>query len=347
MMGPPSKAFSSDNRKPEGEERPLPAEEEEPIEDEDAVSSLVNTIENAVVRATVPEVVPEVIGLPVDRRPVFPGFYKTIAVRDEKVGGALIKALKKGQPYVGLFLTKNEEPGEISEDASASADTIQDLNEIHGVGTFAQIINVIPAKGSGVTAIVYPHRRVRAMELLPPKKDGASRLRIENVPPVPFKRSDQTVRAMMQELFVMLSDVAKLNPFFREHITHHNVPSNIFDDPARLADFVALLTSSEPGELQEIMEAERVEDRLRLALVLLKKELMTAELQNTIRRDVESKLNKKQREYFLHEQLKSIKKELGLETDTKEKLTEQFRERAEKLQFPEEVRRVFDEVLER
>lgn len=324
----------------------MPSEEpneEEAIEDDDAVSSLANTIENAVVRATVPDFVPEVIGLPVDRRPVFPGFYKTIAVRDEKVGGALIKALKKGQPYVGLFLAKADEPEEISGDA-ANADSIKDLGEIHAVGTFAQIINVIPAKGDGVTAIVYPHRRIRATELLPPRKDGASRVRIENVPPVPFKRSDQTVRAMMQELFVMLSDVAKLNPFFREHITHHNVPANIFDDPARLADFVALLTSSEPGELQEIMEAERVEDRLRLALVLLKKELMTAELQNTIRRDVESKLNKKQREYFLHEQLKSIKKELGLETDTKEKLTEQFRERAERLQFPEEARKVFDEV---
>jgi len=325
-------------------------DQEEFIEDDETemiVKNLPAAIEKALVRATVPDNVPELIAVPIDRRPVFPGFYKTFTVKDEQVAAALTKAMKKGRPYVGLFLNKQQHQIDGAEDEGVSPDRINTLDEIHRIGTFGQLVNLIPADpkhDTGITAIVFPHRRIRAVELLPEEPEGVSRVRVENVPLQPFNRHNQVIQALKQEVFVMLSEVAKLNPFFREHITHHNVPSSIFEEPAKLADFIAVLTSSPAADLQEVLESDQVEERLRKALLLLKKELITAELQNTIRKDVESKLNKKQREYLLHEQLKSIKKELGLETDTKEKLTEMFQERTAKLSMPEEVKRVFDEV---
>ena len=124
---------------------------------------------------------------------------------------------------------------------------------------------------------------------------------------------------------------------------NHNVPSAVFEDPAKLADFVTVLSGGEAEELQDVLECVDVEERLRKALELLKKELVTAQLQHSISRDVETKLTQKQREYFLNEQLKVIKKELGLEADTKDKLMETFRERTAKLTLPAAVQRVWEE----
>lgn len=317
-----------------------------------------NEKEMGLVKATVPEFYPDVMAVPVSRRPVFPGFYKTITVKDARVAAALTRALKKGRPYVGLFLARSEtgtanegreqenEKEEGREDTIDDKDTINSLSEIHTTGVFAQLINVIPMPTEGgMTAIVYPHRRIRATELLSGPGSTISQIRSENVKDEPYDRKDRTIRAISQEIFAALADVAKLNAFFREHITHHNVPSSVFEDASKLADFVAVLSSSEPAELQALLEEQHIEERLRKALVLLKKELVTAQLQHSISKEVEQKLSQKQREYFLHEQLKTIKKELGLETDTKEKLIQTFNERISRLTLPDPVKKVYDEVM--
>lgn len=122
---------------------------------------------------------------------------------------------------------------------------------------------------------------------------------------------------------------------------------NVFDEPSKLADFAAAVSAGEALELQEVLETLDVEDRLQKSLVVLKKELMNAQLQNKISKDVESKIAKRQREYYLMEQLKGIKKELGLESDGKDKLVEGFKEKALKLNMPATVKKVFDEVRQK
>lgn len=341
--------YSTDGKKPDGaDEEEATAVEVEDGEFNEVLDGIAE--ESRLVKATVPEYYPEVLAVPVSRRPVFPGFYKTISVKDAKVAAALTTALKKGRPYVGLFLSTNEDSTNVSGNTTKASttidkDTIGDLKEIHPIGVFAQVINVIPMPTEGMTAIVYPHRRIRATELLSSSDAAVSHVRTENLKDEPFDRKDRTIRAISQEIFAVLADVAKLNAFFREHITHHNVPATVFEDPSKLADFVAVLSSSEPAELQELLEETQIEERLRKALVLLKKELVTAQLQHSISKEVEQKLTQKQREYFLHEQLKTIKKELGLETDSKEKLIQMFNERVAKLTMPEAVKKVYDEEV--
>lgn len=299
----------------------------------------VDKRETGLVRPNIPPETPELLAIPVTRRPVFPGFYKTISVKDPNVSEALHEALRSGKPYVGLFMSKELDGAHSSNDS----DTIASLENIHSVGVFAQVINVVPMPGSeGVTAIVYPHRRIRALSLLQSQK--FSIIKNENFTEQTFNRKDLQVRAISQEIFACLADVAKLNAFFREHITHHNVPSSVFEDYSKLADFVAVLSSAESSELQSVLEESSVEERLRKSLVLIKKELVTAQLQQSISKDVEQKLTQKQREYFLHEQLKSIKKELGLETDAKEKIMQLFNDRVSHLSLPEQVKAVYDEV---
>lgn len=124
-----------------------------------------------------------------------------------------------------------------------------------------------------------------------------------------------------------------------------NSTSNVFDEPDKLADFAAAVSTGEVHDLQAVLESLNVADRLQKSLLILKKELINAQLQNKISRDVESKIQKRQREYYLMEQLKGIKKELGMESDGKDKLVEKFKEKANKLAMPEGVRKVFDDEL--
>ena len=125
--------------------------------------------------------------------------------------------------------------------------------------------------------------------------------------------------------------------------THRS--SNVFEEPHALADFAAAVSTGEASELQSVLESATVEDRLQRGLLLIKKELINAQTQQKISRDVDNKIQKRQREYYLMEQLKGIKKELGIESDGKDKLVEKFRDKAEKLAMPEGTRKVFDEEL--
>src|SRR6267154_1686415 len=171
---------------------------------------------------------------------------------------------------------------------------------------------------------------------------------ITNLLTQPYNKDDQYIRAFMSEIVSVFKDIAQLNPLFRDQITNFSmsqVASNVFDEPDKLADFAAAVSTGEVGELQDVLESLVVDDRLRKALLVLKKELINAQLQSKLSRDVDSKIAKRQREYYLMEQLKGIKKELGMESDGKDKLIEKLKARAAQLAMPEPVKRVFDEEL--
>ncbi|KAL0574171.1 ATP-dependent Lon protease pim1 [Marasmius crinis-equi] len=338
----------------------------------------------SIAKQSVPEVYPQVLALPIARRPLFPGFYKAVVVRNPQVVAAIKDMMKRGQPYLGAFLLKDED---------TDSDVITDINSVHPVGVFAQITSVFAAQGhedkeEGLTAVLYPHRRIKITDLVkaggqpdpdtvaadepqtvtpppsPPPADVAkstgpvqtsflhdhqvSIANVENLQTQPYNKDDQYIRAFMSEIVSVFKDIAQLNPLFRDQITNfsiNQVATNVFDEPDKLADFAAAVSTGAVTELQDVLEALHVDDRLRKALLVLKKELINAQLQSKLSRDVDSKIAKRQREYYLMEQLKGIKKELGMESDGKDKLIEKFRERATQLKMPEAVRKVFDEEL--
>lgn len=165
---------------------------------------------------------------------------------------------------------------------------------------------------------------------------------------LPYSKKNPTVRAVTSEIVSVFKDIASLNPLFRDQIASFSMSqaaANVFEEPGKLADFAAAVSAGEPEELQQVLETLSIEERLQKALLVLKKELMNAQLQNKISKEVESKIAKRQREYYLMEQMKGIKKELGIESDGKDKLVEGFKERAEKLAMPDSVKKVFDEEI--
>lgn len=177
---------------------------------------------------------------------------------------------------------------------------------------------------------------------------GVSIVNVSNVEIEPYDKKSQVARAVAGEIISVFKEIAQLNPLFRDQIANFSMSQsagNVFEEPEKLADFAAAVSAGEVNELQEVLESMVLEERLQKALLVLKKELMNAQLQAKISKDVESKIQKRQREYYLMEQLKGIKKELGLESDGKDKLVEKFSEKAKTLLMPEAVKKVFDEEL--
>ncbi|CAG8544523.1 463_t:CDS:2 [Diversispora eburnea] len=346
----------------------------------EGIQRTLHVLETTLQKPSIPEVYPQVLALPIARRPLFPGFYKAVVIKDPHVTAAVKELMKRGQPYVGAFLLKDEE---------LDVDTITDIAQVYKVGVFAQITSVFPANGgqdeNSLTAVLYPHRRIRITELLPPLPSGVpeaevvaesvqqnpettstnkelepqyatsfleeynvSLVNVENLQDESYNRKNQVIRAITSEIVAVFKDIATLNPLFRDQIANFSMSQsagNVFEEPAKLADFAAAVSTGEPNELQEVLESLVIEERLQKALLVLKKELVNAQLQSKISKEVESKIAKRQREYYLMEQLKGIKKELGIESDGKDKLVEKFKEKADKLAMPDGVKKVFEEEI--
>ncbi|KAI0020545.1 ATP-dependent protease La [Xylariomycetidae sp. FL0641] len=361
--------------------------------------------EKALQKPAVPDVYPQVMAIPIAKRPLFPGFYKAITIKDPNVCAAIMDMIKRGQPYVGAFLFKDE---------NADEDVIRDAADVYDTGVFAQITSAFPVHGeqNSVTAILYPHRRIKLSTLIPPatpeskkpestdsesqatpepipskaeedpqqekkgdvvasfeegavagKTDGAtekyeptsflrkypvSLVNVENLSEEPFDPKSGVIRAVTNEIVNVFKEVATMNSLFRDQISTFSMSQstgNVSAEPGKLADFAAAVSAGEPAELQEVLESLNIEERMQKALVVLKKELMNAQLQSKITKDVEQKITKRQREYWLMEQMKGIRRELGIESDGKDKLVEKFKEKADKLAMPEAVRKVFDDEI--
>ena len=114
--------------------------------------------ERGLTKPSIPDVYPQVMAIPIAKRPLFPGFYKAITIRDPQVAAAIQDMISRGQPYIGAFLFKDD---------AMDKDTISSVDEVHDVGTFCQITSAFPVNGDSgsITAVLYPHRRIKLSSL--------------------------------------------------------------------------------------------------------------------------------------------------------------------------------------
>jgi ATP-dependent Lon protease len=117
------------------------------------------------------------------------------------------------------------------------------------------------------------------------------------------------------------------------------------EDPGNFADLVAGYIDISPSERQALLETRGVEERLRRVLIHVQRQLSMAEAQEEIKTKVQEEIGERQREMFLREQLKAIRKELGDEDAAAE--VDELRERLAKLDLPEEARKEVDRELKR
>nr|XP_032514792.1 lon protease homolog, mitochondrial [Danaus plexippus plexippus] len=178
-----------------------------------------------------------------------------------------------------------------------------------------------------------------------PPPDQLMMVKVENMMHDKFQQNEE-VKALTQEIIKTIRDIINMNPLYRESL-HHMLAQGqrVVDDPVYLADLGAALTAAEPKDLQPVLEEMDIPKRLLLSLSLLKKEYELSKLQQKIGKEVEEKVKQQHRKYILHEQLKVIKKELGLEKDDKDAIGEKFRERLADKVVPPSVQTVIDEEL--
>ncbi|CAI2299918.1 unnamed protein product [Caenorhabditis sp. 36 PRJEB53466] len=176
------------------------------------------------------------------------------------------------------------------------------------------------------------------------ERKGIIMVRTENVSAEPVPKTNET-KATMQAIVQTIRDVVQFNQLFGQQINLLLHPSqNVIDNPVYLCDLVAtLVQSAETKDLQEMMDECEVGNRLKIALLLIQKEKAVAKLKHDINKDVEKKVQDHHRKYLLNEQLKVIKKELGIEKDEKTTIIEKIDERMKTLQVPEYALKVINE----
>ncbi|XP_043261742.1 lon protease homolog, mitochondrial isoform X2 [Colletes gigas] len=168
---------------------------------------------------------------------------------------------------------------------------------------------------------------------------------VVNITHEKFKQTEE-IKALTQELIKTIRDIISMNPLYRESLQQMlHQGQRVVDNPVYLSDLGAALTGADAQELQQVLEEMDILKRLRLSLALLKKEYELSKLQQKIGKEVEEKVKQQHRKYILHEQLKVIKKELGLEKDDKDAIGEKYRERIRQKTVPKPVMDVLEEEL--
>ncbi|KAF0042659.1 hypothetical protein F2P81_006191 [Scophthalmus maximus] len=182
-------------------------------------------------------------------------------------------------------------------------------------------------------------------ELRPLPSSDILMVEVDNVQHEQFTVTEE-VKALTAEIVKTIRDIIALNPLYRESVLQMmQAGQRVVDNPIYLSDMGAALTGAESHELQDVLEEINIPKCLYKALSLLKKEYELSKLQQRLGREVEEKIKQTHRKYLLQEQLKIIKKELGLEKEDKDAIEEKFRERLKDRTVPQHIMDVINEEL--
>ncbi|MBE0596325.1 MAG: endopeptidase La [Desulfuromonadales bacterium] len=300
-----------------------------PEENIGGVTEAVPAPEAGLVLAT--EILPDGLPIiPLRPRPAFPGLLVPLSISGREKVAALRRALKTPSQALGLVLVRDPD-GE---------DTPENL---HRVGVVVKVLKVAQADEEDANFLVSCLERFTITQVMRTDRGLFAEVRYHHAPELSV---NPELKAYSMAIIGALKELIQINPLYSEEIKLFLNRSSL-DDPGRLSDFAANLTSADGQELQKILETLDVRKRIDRVLVLLKKELEVSRLQTRISKQIEEKISTQQREFFLREQLKAIKKELGLEKEGKTSEIERFEERLKGLKFNAEGQRAVEEEIEK
>lgn len=271
--------------------------------------------------------------LPLNKRPFFPGMAAPVLIETGAFYEVLKIVAKTPHKCLGLFLTKKED-----------ADIYKlKPEDIYDVGVVARILRIIPLEQGGAQVVFNMEKRISILETVQGKYLSA-KVKYHEDPPV--HELSKEVKAYSISIITSIKELLKLNPLFKEELQIFLSHSD-FTDPGRLADFAVALTTASREELQEVLGCFDMQKRIDKALLILKKELDLSKLQSSINQRIEATISKAQRDFFLKEQLKAIKKELGMEKDDKTCDIEKFNQRLSLRKVTDSVMNVINEEKEK
>jgi ATP-dependent Lon protease len=257
---------------------------------------------------------------------LFPGVVIPITVGRDKSIKAIAESYKTDK-LVGVLSQKDslvEDPG---------------VGDLVQIGTVAKIIKLIKMPDGGTTAILQGKTRFSLVKVTSedPYFKGEVKVLTEEL-----ITDDQSFDATVASIKDLAGQIIQLSPNIptEASIILRNIESTSF-----LIHFVGSNLNCELSEKQLLLETNDMRKRAEMLLNLLQKELQFVELKNKVTSKTKTELDKQQRDYFLQQQLKSIKEELGGDSNDRE--LQQMKKKAESKKWPSSAKELFQKEIEK
>jgi ATP-dependent Lon protease len=232
-----------------------------------------------------------------------------------------------GDGLIGLVMLQNE-----TENPA--------ITDLCRTGTAAKIVKKINLPAGGVNIFISTLKRFRIKKAL-----SVSNPIVAAVSYLEDEEDDTSeVKALTRALISEMKQISENNPLFSEEMRLNMI--NI-DHPGKIADFIASILNIDKAEQQKILEILNVRKRMEQVLVFIKKEQELLRIQKRIQKEINEKIEKSQRDYFLKEELKAIKTELGMTTDAKSSEYQRLKEKLDAFKFEGEIKEAVDQELEK
>ena len=268
----------------------------------------------------------EIALLPLRNTVLFPGVVLPITVGRDKSIKAVNDAYKSNR-LIGVVAQK---------DSNVEDPSVTDLED---TGTVAKIVKQIKMPDGGTTIIIQGKSRFLINQITaeePYFKAIINVLEEEEAP------KDPDFEAYVSNIKDLATEIIQLSP---------NIPSeaSVFlrniESPSFLIHFVSSNLSIDIREKQRLLVLDNIRQRADLLMQFLQKELQFAELKNKVTNKTRAEIDKQQREYFLQQQLKSIKEELGGDVNDRE--IKELQKKAETKKWPEQAKEAFKKGIEK
>ncbi len=265
--------------------------------------------------------------LPIRNTVLFPGVVLPITVgRDKSI--KLVQDAYKGDRTVGVISQKQQ---------SIENPDFDDLNRI---GTVARIIRLLKMPDGSTTVIIQGKKRFEMLELL--TEEPYIRAAVKEFTEIKPRDGHKKFEALVSSLKDLALQIIKHSPNIPSEAAFaiKNIESHSF-----LINFISSNMNAEVAEKQLLLETADLRKRAEMVLTYLTKELQLLELKNDIQSKVKTDIDQQQREYFLHQQMKTIQEELG--GNPQQELITDLRKRGGKKKWNEKTAKAFNKELER
>ncbi|MCX5848907.1 MAG: endopeptidase La [Deltaproteobacteria bacterium] len=272
----------------------------------------------------IPEVIPI---LPLHNVLVFPKTMIPLEVTGN--ASALVDEAMTKDRLVGLIMSKNEpeKPGQYTRE------------DLHQIGTCAVILKMAKTAENHTQMFLQGIKRFSIEELIEGKSYQQARVKLIEETEV----KDLETEALMSNLLSLFDRILKLSPFLPPEF---GPMAKSISEAGILADLIASIINAPAEEKQKILDIADVKHRLKGLTRLVNHQMEVLELGNKIQTKVRDDIDKNQREYYLRQQMKAIRQELG-EKDENTVETDEYRKKIDEKDLPEEARKEALRELER
>lgn len=282
--------------------------------------------------AVVSDMLPDILTvLPVDTRPFFPGITVPMTFTGPKFIEAIKNVANSNQPFLGLILVKEPDQQDFMN------------SEMYEVGTVVKIHKIVPIQEDSLQVLVQGLQRFSHIKSV--RKDPVLQWQVEYYSD-PDEKPSEELKAYTLSIVSSVKELLKKNPVFQEQIKMVLNQISI-EKPGMLMDLITAMLTADGEKLQDILATYDLYKRAEKLLLLLKEEIERSQIQEEIQKQINEKVSKQQREFFLREQLKVIKRELGIEKDDKESEIQKFKDRMKNLKLSQEASEVINSEIEK